>query len=288
MKTSPSPAPVGFHLASLLEHLDQPAFVVDESHRTLYFNPGAEALRAAGPGVGGKEGMDGFLPRPQAELLAEKSRQALASGTPAELAVDLPLGGTPRPCVIRIVPVLDPAEDRGYLVNLVSCPAGAEPPPPPINEGAPGAFDLKAAELMLQRLEDLAAALEQDQEAGAGPAPAGEPLREVEKLAFPVLRKLRQTGLKAEERTYVDLIEKNLRNLSDPIAAHNSWPVLRLSPTELQIAQLVRDGKSSKEIASMLNLSKSTIHTHRQRIREKLGLANQGISLRSHLGYLTN
>jgi hypothetical protein len=40
--------------------------------------PSAEALRAAGTG---KDGMDGFLPRPQAERLAEKSRQALASGT---------------------------------------------------------------------------------------------------------------------------------------------------------------------------------------------------------------
>jgi DNA-binding CsgD family transcriptional regulator len=286
MKTLPPPAPADFHLASLLEHLDQPAFVVDEALRALYFNPEAEALRAAGTG---KDGMDGFLPRPQAERLAEKSREALASGTPAELAVDLPLGGTPRACVIRIVPVPDPAEDRGYLVNLVCCPAGAEPPPaPPGNGGAPGAFDLKAAELMLQRLEDLAAALEQDQEAGAGPAPAGEPLREVEKLVFPVLKKLRQTGLQAEERTYVELIEKNLRSLTDPIAAEVSWPVFRLSPTELQIAQLVRDGKSSKEIASMLNLSKSTIHTHRQRIREKLGLTNKGTGLRSHLGHLSN
>jgi two-component system, NarL family, response regulator NreC len=45
-----------------------------------------------------------------------------------------------------------------------------------------------------------------------------------------------------------------------------------LSPREREILQLVAEGKSNKEVASLLNLSVYTVETHRARIMQKLNL----------------
>jgi len=46
----------------------------------------------------------------------------------------------------------------------------------------------------------------------------------------------------------------------------------RLTARECQVVQLVAEGKSSKEVASMLNVSTKTAETHRNNIMRKLGL----------------
>jgi two-component system, NarL family, response regulator NreC len=45
-----------------------------------------------------------------------------------------------------------------------------------------------------------------------------------------------------------------------------------LSPREREILQLVAEGKSSKDIANLLNLSVYTVETHRARVMQKLNL----------------
>jgi DNA-binding CsgD family transcriptional regulator len=46
---------------------------------------------------------------------------------------------------------------------------------------------------------------------------------------------------------------------------------------------LVKEGKTNKEVAEILLLSKNTILFHRHNIRTKLGLRNSKKNLRSHL-----
>jgi DNA-binding CsgD family transcriptional regulator len=57
----------------------------------------------------------------------------------------------------------------------------------------------------------------------------------------------------------------------------------KLTPTEIQITNLVKRGKTTKEIAEFLNLATSTIDTHRNHIRKKLGIKNKKIKLQTHL-----
>jgi DNA-binding NarL/FixJ family response regulator len=46
----------------------------------------------------------------------------------------------------------------------------------------------------------------------------------------------------------------------------------RLTPREREVIQLLAEGKSSKEVASLLNLSTKTAETHRSNIMRKLGI----------------
>jgi DNA-binding CsgD family transcriptional regulator len=52
---------------------------------------------------------------------------------------------------------------------------------------------------------------------------------------------------------------------------------------QIQIADLVKAGKSTKEISELLNLSDRAIEFHRNNIRNKLGLKNKKINLQSYL-----
>ena len=57
----------------------------------------------------------------------------------------------------------------------------------------------------------------------------------------------------------------------------------KLTPREIDICELIRQGRTSKEIADELGLSDQTVHTHRQSVRRKLQLDNRGINLASYL-----
>jgi DNA-binding CsgD family transcriptional regulator len=58
------------------------------------------------------------------------------------------------------------------------------------------------------------------------------------------------------------------------------------SPNELQVANLIRQGKTSKEVARLLNLSIRTVDSYRDSIRKKLGLKNKKVNLRTYLASL--
>lgn len=100
-------------------------------------------------------------------------------------------------------------------------------------------------------------------------------LTNVQRTVFPYLEKLEKSLQKAEHRTYLSIISSNLENLISPFAAKLSQKHFNLTPTELQVADLVKHGKTSKEIASLLNVSPYAILFHRKNIRKRLGLAKK-------------
>ena len=82
------------------------------------------------------------------------------------------------------------------------------------------------------------------------------------------------------------LLETGLEELVSPFAKRLSSDYLKLTPNEIKVASLVRQGLATKEIADLLNLSENTIMTHRYKIRTKLGIKNKRQSLHTFLANL--
>jgi PAS domain S-box-containing protein len=105
----------------------------------------------------------------------------------------------------------------------------------------------------------------------------------VKELVLPYLQRLKQSGLNPQQTTIATILESNLREIVSPFVTRLSSRFVNLTPTELKVADLIRDGRTSKEIASLLNLSHNTILFHRHNIRGKLDLKKKKTNLRSYL-----
>ncbi len=105
----------------------------------------------------------------------------------------------------------------------------------------------------------------------------------VRQLIRPNLKKLKKTRLTEKQKNLLDIIESNLKEIVSPFARGVSDAFIKLTPAEIQVANFIRQGKTSKEIADLLNLSVKTIEFHRDNIRTKIGIKNKKINLRTHL-----
>src|SRR6056297_1162303 len=104
----------------------------------------------------------------------------------------------------------------------------------------------------------------------------------VQQLIRPLIDSLKATDMDREQMHYLNLIESNLKKIISPFK-RTLIQAYGLTPSEVQLLDSIKQGKSTKEIAEMLNLSKRTIDTHRHNIRKKLGLMNKHISLSTYL-----
>jgi PAS domain S-box-containing protein len=112
-------------------------------------------------------------------------------------------------------------------------------------------------------------------------------LSNVKELVLPYIEKIKKLRLDRRSLAYIDTLESNLKDIISPFSYKLSSQYLNLTPKELQVANLIREGKTSKEIAEMTNVSRSAIDIHRYRIRNKLGLNNKKANLRSYLSSFT-
>jgi len=108
-------------------------------------------------------------------------------------------------------------------------------------------------------------------------------LLNVNQLIIPYLGKLKRRKLDAKQKAYTEILESNLNEIVSPLARSLSSKFLRLSQTELEVANLVQQGNTTKQIAETMNLAQSTIDFHRNNIRSKLGVKNKKIGLRTYL-----
>ncbi len=105
----------------------------------------------------------------------------------------------------------------------------------------------------------------------------------VKKIVLPCLKELKNSPLDAEQAASVELIEKYLREILSPFVNSVTSKYLSLSPREIQVANMLKEGKSSKEIASLMHVSPEAVDIYRNRIRKKLGLLNSKVNLRVYL-----
>jgi len=105
----------------------------------------------------------------------------------------------------------------------------------------------------------------------------------VKGLIRPYLDKLKKSGLNEKQRAYAEILEANLDDIVSPFSRRLSSLFLKLTPAEIKVANLVRIGKTTKEVAELLNVSCEAINFHRKSIRKKFGITNEKANLRTHL-----
>jgi DNA-binding CsgD family transcriptional regulator len=108
-------------------------------------------------------------------------------------------------------------------------------------------------------------------------------LTNVKDLVLPYVEKLKNSRLKPRDKTLIEIVETHLNDVISPLLQRFANAKILLTPQEMKVASLVKDGKTSKEIADILNVSETTINFHRKNLRVKFGLTNQKSNLRSYL-----
>ncbi len=108
-------------------------------------------------------------------------------------------------------------------------------------------------------------------------------LTNVKMLILPYIDRLKESRLNEKDKTLVNIIDDHLQDIISPLLQNINNADIMLTPQEIQVASLVKDGKTTSEIADILFVSESTISFHRKNLRRKLGLKTRQANLRSFL-----
>ena len=106
-------------------------------------------------------------------------------------------------------------------------------------------------------------------------------LSNVKILILPYIEKLK-SRIDLKGSSYVNVLESNLKEIISPFAQKLSVKYLNLTNREVQIANLIKEGRTTKEISALLNVSESAVNVYRYHIRRKLSLTKKH-NLRSYL-----
>jgi PAS domain S-box-containing protein len=108
-------------------------------------------------------------------------------------------------------------------------------------------------------------------------------LSNVREIIMPYVEELKKGRLTPSQSVCIDTIETNLANIISPFLRNITLKHFHLTPKEFQVANLVKEGRTTKEISEFLNMSTGAIDFHRNSIRKKFGLNNKKVNLRSYL-----
>ena len=109
-----------------------------------------------------------------------------------------------------------------------------------------------------------------------------EVLLNVKELLIPYIEKLKSTRLNENQKKYIGLLESGINDIISPFARKLTSRYMNITPRELQVADLVKKGRTSKEIAAILHTTERTAAAHRINLRKKLGLRKRA-NLRTYL-----
>lgn len=102
-------------------------------------------------------------------------------------------------------------------------------------------------------------------------------------ILTPIVETLKKSLDRENQKDMMEILESELKNILSPFSKKLSGHMVNLTPMEIHIADLIKFGKTNKEIAEIMHSSIHTISRHRENIRKKTGLKNKKINLRSFL-----
>ena len=108
-------------------------------------------------------------------------------------------------------------------------------------------------------------------------------LANVRNLVLPYMEKLNQSHLDSAQMTWMKILESHINEITSSFGRTLAAQYANLTSTEIRIAALIRDDRSTAQIAALFDISEKTVCRHRDNIRKKLGLRGGGANLRTHL-----
>jgi PAS domain S-box-containing protein len=109
----------------------------------------------------------------------------------------------------------------------------------------------------------------------------------ISKEIQPYLDQIAKDAIPDSAKKTLKVIQTRLMDIISPYTHRLSCSHYNLTPTEIRVANLIRQGNTSKEIAGLLNVSNSTLSFHRYNIRKKMGLVNNKVNLHIYLKSLS-
>jgi DNA-binding NarL/FixJ family response regulator len=107
-------------------------------------------------------------------------------------------------------------------------------------------------------------------------------LANIQKIIMPIVFEL-ELEVSGRQRSYVTLLRQSLQEIASPFLTQMSREHMQLTPVEIAISTMIRNGLSTKEIAQLRCISAATVRRHRENIRRKLGLRNRRVNLTTYL-----
>jgi Response regulator containing a CheY-like receiver domain and an HTH DNA-binding domain len=99
----------------------------------------------------------------------------------------------------------------------------------------------------------------------------------------PVIARLKERLSESEHLSDVQLLESLLNRITSPLIGRLTASNREFTPREREIASLVVDGRTSKEIAERLCLTIKAVDFHRMNLRKKLRMEGPGQNLQARL-----
>ena len=104
----------------------------------------------------------------------------------------------------------------------------------------------------------------------------------VDKVIMPILLALAVESPQTQSK-YIEMLKTNLEEITSQFVRHLSNSYHSLTPTEITICNMIRNGMRTKEIAQIRGVSMATINRHRENIRRKLKITNDDVNLATYL-----
>jgi DNA-binding CsgD family transcriptional regulator len=104
----------------------------------------------------------------------------------------------------------------------------------------------------------------------------------VEKILMPILQAL-DLQLPPTQKKYTEMLRTNLEEITSPFISNLSSSYHSLTPTEIAVCNMIRNGLRTKEIAQIRGVSTATVNRHREHIRRKLKITNSEANLATYL-----
>ena len=102
-------------------------------------------------------------------------------------------------------------------------------------------------------------------------------------LVMPYVDKLGNLFQNETQQSYVNILKLNLQNIISSFAIHLTKQSVNFTPREIQIANMINENMTNKDIATILCISESSVEFHRHNIRKKLGLVDKKVNLKTYL-----